>query len=217
MRMGHHADRCYSGEQALSGGGEEGVAGRRSGGSVARAVNGGFTYVETIDGRGAGRALLGHLSARHRHSSPEEWRERIEAGLVLVDGLPARGDDALRRGQRVTWARPPWEEPEAPLSYAVLHEDAALLAVAKPSGLPTLPGAGYLDHTLLALVRQNAQEAYLVVESFSEDPQEATGQVANLPTVGAVVWGSGQASLDGSNLHVQLPGEGSAVFKLGSP
>jgi 23S rRNA pseudouridine1911/1915/1917 synthase len=38
--------------------------------------------------------------------------------------------------------------------YTVLHEDGALLAVAKPSGLPTLPGGGYLDHTLLSLVRE---------------------------------------------------------------
>ena len=71
--------------------------------------------------------------------------------------------------------------------------------------------------TLLALVRQVAQEAYLVVESFSEDPQQATGQVTNLPAVGPVVWGNGQASIDGTNLHVQLPGAGSAVFKLGAP
>ena len=76
-----------------------------------------------------------------------------------------------------------------------------------------------LDNTaLLALVRQNAQEAYLVVESLSEDPQQASGQLtAPLPAVGPVVWGNGQASIDGTTLHVQLPGEGSAVFKLAAP
>jgi 23S rRNA pseudouridine1911/1915/1917 synthase len=79
--------------------------------------------------------------------------------LVLVDGGVARADDVLRAGRTLTWARPPWEEPEAPLRYGVLHEDAALLAVDKPSGLPTLPGAGYLEHTLLALVRKFHPEA----------------------------------------------------------
>jgi glycosidase len=69
---------------------------------------------------------------------------------------------------------------------------------------------------LLAFVRRNADEAYLVVESLSEDPQDATGQAgAALPAVGPVAWGDGQASIDGTTVHVHLPGEGSAVFRLG--
>jgi 23S rRNA pseudouridine1911/1915/1917 synthase len=118
------------------------------------ALNNGFTYTEKIDGRGAGRTLLDHLASCYRHSSLAEWRERIEAGLVLVEGSPARADDVLCLGQRLTWTRPPWDEPATPMSYVVLHEDASLLAVEKPSGLPTLPGGGYLEHTLLALVRK---------------------------------------------------------------
>jgi 23S rRNA pseudouridine1911/1915/1917 synthase len=43
----------------------------------------------------------------------------------------------------------------------VLYEDQALLAVAKPSGLPTLPGGGlFMKNTLLALVRRLAPEAH---------------------------------------------------------
>jgi 23S rRNA pseudouridine1911/1915/1917 synthase len=52
--------------------------------------------------------------------------------------------------------RPPWEEPEAPRSFAILYQDAQLLAVAKPEGLPTIPGGGgFMEHTLLALVRRH--------------------------------------------------------------
>ena len=67
---------------------------------------------------------------------------------------------------------------------------------------------------ILAFVRQNAEEAYLVVESFSEDPQEATAPQAGLPKPGNVVWGDGQATVDGSTLHVKLAGAASAVFQL---
>ena len=53
----------------------------------------------------------------------------------------------------MSWQRPPWQEEAAPLHFSLLHEDAALVAVSKPSGLPTLPGGGFLTHTLLHLVR----------------------------------------------------------------
>jgi 23S rRNA pseudouridine1911/1915/1917 synthase len=123
-------------------------------------MNHGHTYREQIDGRGDGRAVLAHLSSRFGLASPAEWRERIALGQVLLDEAPATADGLLRAGQWLTWARPPWEEPAAPLDAAVLFEDALLLAVAKPRGLPTVPGGGlYLEHTLLAVVRRRAPEA----------------------------------------------------------
>jgi 23S rRNA pseudouridine1911/1915/1917 synthase len=41
-----------------------------------------------------------------------------------------------------------------PLAFAVLHRDEWLLAVAKPRGLPTVPNGGFLQNTLLHLVRR---------------------------------------------------------------
>ncbi len=122
-------------------------------------MNRGFTYTARIDARGAGRPLLAYLAARYAHSSAAEWRDRIAAGLVRIDGRPAAADAVLNHGDTVTWARPPWQEPEAPLTYEVLREEAAFVAVAKPAGLPTLPGGGYLEHTLLALVRARYSDA----------------------------------------------------------
>ena len=74
-------------------------------------------------------------------------------GRVWIDGQPARADTAIRRGQWLVWRRPPWDEPDAPASFAVLFRDEDLLAVAKPAGLPTLPGGGVLHATLLHRVR----------------------------------------------------------------
>ena len=123
--------------------------------------NQGVVHWEQIGPEGAGRTLLAHLSARYPRATPAIWRERIEGGEVNLDGDGHPSPEALLRlGQRVAWARPPWIEPEVPLATAILYEDEALLAVAKPSGLPTLPGGGeFLDHTLLALVRRRAPEA----------------------------------------------------------
>jgi 23S rRNA pseudouridine1911/1915/1917 synthase len=124
-------------------------------------LNQGWTYREQVDRSGAGLTLLAYYSQRYPHSSPEEWQDRISAGQVLLDDRPAAPNTILRPGQRLTYQRPPWEEPEVPLSFEVLYEDLDLLIVAKPSGLPVLPGGGFLEHTLLRqLQRQYPADQY---------------------------------------------------------
>jgi 23S rRNA pseudouridine1911/1915/1917 synthase len=121
--------------------------------------NDGFTYRERVGPSAESTTLLAYLGDRYRHSSQEEWTARIEAGDVLVDARPSAIDLVLRPGQELVWRRPPWDEPEAPLGFAVLYEDDDLLAVSKPAGLPTLPGANFLQHTLLHQVRRYAPQA----------------------------------------------------------
>lgn len=123
-------------------------------------MNQGFAHREQLGLAAAGRTLLDHLSARHPRASRDTWRERLEAGQVRLEGAVAGPDAILCPGQTLVWSRPPWLEPPVPLATAVLYEDGDLLVVAKPSGLPTLPGGGtFQDHTLLALVRRRAPGA----------------------------------------------------------
>jgi len=117
-------------------------------------LNAGFVYRAIVGPEAAGRPLLDHLTARYRHSLRDEWMDRIASGRVLVDGREVAAEAVLRAGQCVTWNRPPWTEPQAPLAWALLYRDDDMLAAAKPAGLPTIPGGGYLDNTLLTLVRR---------------------------------------------------------------
>ena len=123
------------------------------------ALNQGFEYRERIDDNHAGSSVLDYLARRYRHSSMDQWRQRMGRGLILLDGAPASAGSLLNAGQLLVWRRPPWDEPEGPLCYAVLHRDRTLLAVAKPSGLPTVPAGGFLLHTLFTLVRTVYPEA----------------------------------------------------------
>ncbi len=115
--------------------------------------NRGFSYGTQVGPETAGRRVRDHLIAAHPHSDAVTWAARLAAGEVELDGAAARGDETLRLGQQLVWHRPPWDEPEVPLTFAVVYEDEAVLAVAKPAGLPTMPAGGFLEHTLLALVR----------------------------------------------------------------
>src|SRR3569832_84036 len=107
----------------------------------APALNQGCTYRERLDARAEGEQVLAYLSRRYRQSSPEDWMARIAAGQVLVDDRAVQADTSLRGGSELIWRRPPWIEPEAPCAFSILYEDADLLAVATPAGLPTLHAA----------------------------------------------------------------------------
>lgn len=122
-------------------------------------LNEGCEYRERLGPDADGRTLLAYLSGRYCHSSRVEWEVRISSGLVLIDSKPAHADSVLRNGSELLWQRPPWIEPDAPRSFDLLYEDEDLLAVAKPAGLPTLPGANFLRSTLLHLVRAYAPDA----------------------------------------------------------
>ena len=123
-------------------------------------MNSGYTYREQVPQRGAGRGLAVFLAERHPHSSAPIWGERIGRGEVLLDGAAPQPDQRLRAGQTIAWSRPPWEEPQVDTRFEVLFEDAFLLAVAKPRGLPTVPGGGeFLENTLLSLVRKRTPSA----------------------------------------------------------
>lgn len=117
-------------------------------------LNQGYAYREKLGVKARGKTSLAYLVEVYRHSSEAQWRERVERGEVLLNDQPAQGHELLQPGQVLCWNRPPWEEAETPRTFSVIYEDDSLVVVSKPSGLPTLPGAGYYRNTLLTLVQE---------------------------------------------------------------
>ncbi|MFQ4135157.1 pseudouridine synthase [Nodosilinea sp. PGN35] len=116
-------------------------------------MNQGWVYTDRITPAAAGLSVLDFYAARYRHSSRAVWRDRILSGQIRCDDVPLAPDDRLEQGQTLAYHRPPWQEPAVPLGFEVLYEDGDLMAIAKPSGLPVLPGGGFLTHTLLHQLR----------------------------------------------------------------
>lgn len=121
--------------------------------------NRGYAYTTAITDTYDGQNLLSHLASLYPHSSSQLWQQRLNAGEITLDGAPANGTESVTAGQTLVWNRPPWIEPPAPRHFDILFEDPHLLAVSKPSGLPTLPGAGFMENTLLRLVQHHAPAA----------------------------------------------------------
>lgn len=122
-------------------------------------LNHGYAYQSRILPDGFGQSLADYLADHYPHATPDEWRERIERGELWIDDRQADNGTSLRAGQTLVWKRPPWEEPEAPTDFEVIAVDDTFVAVSKPSGLPTLPGAGFLERTLLFQVQLRFPEA----------------------------------------------------------
>jgi 23S rRNA pseudouridine1911/1915/1917 synthase len=121
-------------------------------------LNSGWTYRDQVGPAGAGLTVLEFLAATRLHSTSDEWARRLDAGEVEIGGKRASAADILHSGQIIVWHRPPWDESEVPTDYRIVYEDEALVAVDKPSGLPTMPAGGFLNHTLLALIRDKYPE-----------------------------------------------------------
>jgi len=122
-------------------------------------LNGGYACATTISRQHHGQTLLSHLASLYPHSTTQAWQQKLDNGEVTLNGVTATGREVIASGQALVWNRPPWIEPVAPRHFEVLFEDSHLLAVNKPGGLPTLPGGGFMENTLLRLVQKRTPNA----------------------------------------------------------
>ena len=108
--------------------------------------------IELIVTAGAGERTDRYLTERARVATRSQVQRLVRAGLVLVDGSPAKASHKLRRGQtiRVTVPEPEPSKVEAePIPLEVVYEDRYLVVVNKPAGMVVHPGAGVRRGTLV--------------------------------------------------------------------
>src|SRR6516165_1851462 len=156
-------------------------------------LNRGYAYTSIISRDYHGQTLLSHLASLYPHSTPQAWQGRLNDGEVTLNGVTAGGSESVTSGQTLVWNRPPWIEPDCPQHFEVLFEDSHLLAVNKPSGLPTLPAGGFLENTLLRLAQKRTPDAHPVhrlgratsgIVLFARTPQAASHLSAQWNTPG---------------------------------
>jgi 23S rRNA pseudouridine1911/1915/1917 synthase len=179
-------------------------------------LNRGYAYTTIIGSKDHGQALLSHLASLYPHSTSQAWQQNLNNGEVAVDGVPANGSESLTTGQTLVWNRPPWLEPDAPQHFDILFEDPHLLAVNKPSGLPTLPGGGFLENTLLRLVQKQCPTANPVhrlgrattgIVLFAKTPQAAAKLTAawNTPSIQKIYRALAQGLAQQDTYEILIP------------
>jgi 23S rRNA pseudouridine1911/1915/1917 synthase len=100
----------------------------------------------------AGKRLDRMLHERLPQYSRSRIQQWIQAGRVLVDGIPKRSSHPLRAGEAIdvepAEAPPLRAVPEA-IPLAVLYEDQDLVAIDKPAGMVVHAGAGVHSGTVV--------------------------------------------------------------------
>jgi 23S rRNA pseudouridine955/2504/2580 synthase/23S rRNA pseudouridine1911/1915/1917 synthase len=100
-----------------------------------------------------GVPLLDFLAARFPFFPRADWHERLNRDSVLVNGRPAPPAYLLQFRDTIEYAGWDIPEPDVPRIIRIVHEDADLLVVDKPAGLPCHPGGRYRFHTVWAVLR----------------------------------------------------------------
>jgi len=121
--------------------------------------NEGYCYRHVLRSDAAEYSIASYMAAHFSHSSESQWTERLRDGQIVLNDQIASGSERLHAGQVLLWNRPAWHECSTPQQYSIIYSDKHILAVDKPSGLPTIPGGGYFANTLLNLVRLSFPEA----------------------------------------------------------
>ena len=111
-------------------------------------MNKGWIYRDKIAKSAAGQTVLEYYSQRYKHSTISQWQARIESGHILLNQKLTTIATKLQSGDKLSYHRPPWQEPVVPLDFQILYQDQDLLVIDKPSGLPVLAGGGFLENTL---------------------------------------------------------------------
>jgi len=97
------------------------------------------------------------LAGQWPQCSRARWQKAVAAGLVLVNGQPARASESVNAGDRIEAriapesAAPADAQPEN-IPLRVLYEDDDLLCLDKPPGLVVHPAAGHWQGTLVNAV-----------------------------------------------------------------
>jgi 23S rRNA pseudouridine1911/1915/1917 synthase len=118
-------------------------------------LNQGWIYRDRPQPAHVGLTVLDFFAQTYRHSTREEWGDRLAREQILIDGEVAKADQILQKNQQIEYHRDPWEEPDAPLNYEILHQETDFLIINKPAGLPVLPGGYFLENSLLHQLRHH--------------------------------------------------------------
>ena len=99
--------------------------------------------------------VLQFLQHRYAHVPAQRWVERIQAHEVhFENGDPIHLNTPYRSNSRVRYYKSHSQEPQIPFDVKVIYENEHLVVASKPHFLPVVPGAEFIQESLVYRLRQ---------------------------------------------------------------
>lgn len=111
-----------------------------------------FTFKTWVKGRWIGMTLVEVFTTEFRDRDPEYYKDAITRGLVQVNGQPSTGTMILKNGDVLTHTSHRHEPPVSDKTIEIVHEDADLLVINKPAGIPVHPAGRYRHNSVLNIL-----------------------------------------------------------------
>lgn len=92
--------------------------------------------------------LLGFLVERFPAIPAPVWVDRLDRGMVQVDGEAVAADAAYPGGRLLTYRREVTNEPRIPFEETIVHADDDIVVADKPHFLPVMPAGRHVEETL---------------------------------------------------------------------
>lgn len=100
----------------------------------------------------AGMRLDRFVQSQMKRTSRTRAQTIVAKSAFSPAARPLRNNDRVRAEQLILLWRAPWDEQAPDVAIPVLYEDAALVAVNKPPGIPVHPTARYHKSTVIKLL-----------------------------------------------------------------
>lgn len=101
-----------------------------------------------------GKLLLDILSKRFTYHSVDEWIQKLNDGLVTINGELANINTIAHRDATIVYHVLNYSEPDVPTNYSIVFEDDEFMLIAKPAGVPVHHTGHIFYNTFVAIVRR---------------------------------------------------------------
>jgi 23S rRNA pseudouridine1911/1915/1917 synthase len=109
----------------------------------------------------AGMRLDRFVQGQLKRTSRTRAQAIIARGCYSPEGRALRGNDRVKPEQHILLWREPWDEKAPEVALPLLYEDADLIAVNKPPGIPVHPTARYHRSTVVKMLEAARPDDHL--------------------------------------------------------
>jgi RluA family pseudouridine synthase len=121
-----------------------------------------YTHTFRVKPSDSGQTLLALLSSRFPYRAPTAWIERIQTGLVLLNGVRSGPEALLTANDTISHRNTGVKEPSAPNDIRILSQNDHILVIDKPAPLPVHAGGRYNRNTVISLLEPRYGPLYVV-------------------------------------------------------